>query len=94
MKKVSLENVQPSAPRDRHAEEIAAQNGARKTSNHARLRLGKTKSVLLRMTPERYRLLVSLASTLSAGRPTPVSLTAALEAAIDALHDRLKGGRT
>lgn len=92
MKKFSMQEAQPLAQReDRAKAEIQKQNAVI-PNGHERLKLGKTKQVIFRVTPEKHAQLVRLADALSTGRK-PISLTETMEKALDVLEARLKGSQ-
>ena len=89
-----MSKLQRKSTRDRVESELETQAGV-EVNGHARLRSDKVKAILYRCTRDRKEQLTRLAERLSIentfGRK--VSFTETMDAALDALDAKLKGGK-
>lgn len=91
MTSLDMETLQPKSTRDRAKAEVETQAGV-EVNGHARLRSDKVKAVLYRCTKDRKRQLEKLADALNtSGRK--VSFTETIDAALEALEEKLRGGK-
>jgi hypothetical protein len=95
MRKLSMRNLMPTShreARDREAEERKALEGVEIDGRTMR-RTGKTKQIIIRMTPEQKEKLAELAVALGTlrGSDRSASFTETIERAMLALEKELKG---
>ena len=91
MAKLRMDDVDARPRITRDQAEADAQNTL--YDGRKRLKTGKDKAIIFRTTEAKREQLLRLADALSLGRSRPVSMAETIEQAIDALEEKLKGGK-
>jgi hypothetical protein len=93
IKKFSLKNVETPSQRTSRAVAEAEAQAASTGEGHRRLKPGKNKQVIFRVTDEKFAQLKRLAEFLSVGKSEPVTYTKTIETALDLLEAKIRGER-